>query len=148
MSVQTAPVGPVDVAIVVFPESDIGSSLTDAIADAIGSGAVRLLDALIVQKDNNGKTMIIDIDDDTDAFALLPVSGAHQGLLTASDAEEVSDVLPPGATAMVVAWENMWAVRMRIAVHDAGGQIVAHERIAEDSLVGAFATLPSIEDGE
>ncbi|QDP96800.1 hypothetical protein FOE78_13580 [Microlunatus elymi] len=147
MSAVAAPIGPVDVAVVVFPEAELSEKVTAAVADAIASGAVRLLDALIVQKSTDGEVTIIDVDDEGDIFAVLPVPGDHQGLLSEADANEVGDGLEPGSSAVVVAWENMWAVRLRSAIFEAGGVIVAHERIADDSIEAAYAALDTAEEG-
>lgn len=147
MSATSAPLGPVDVAVVVFPEAELNEKVTGAVADAIGSGAVRLLDALIVQKDADGQVTIIDVDDEGDVFAVLPVAGDHQGLLSEADATDVGAGLEPGSSAVVVAWENMWAVRLRSAIFDAGGAIVAHERIDEERLIEAYTALQAVEEG-
>ncbi|HEY9293102.1 MAG TPA: DUF6325 family protein [Microlunatus sp.] len=147
MSAVAAPIGPVDVAVVVFPEAELSEKVTAAVADAIGSGAVRLLDALIVQKDADGEVTIIDVDDEGDVFAILPVAGDHQGMLSEGDANDVADGLEPGSSAVVVAWENMWAVRLRSAIFDAGGVIVAHERVDEASIEAAYAVMETAEEG-
>lgn len=139
MSDEPVTAGPVDVAVVIFPEPRLGPEVTEAIAGAIASGAVRLLDALIVRRETDGQVTIIDIDDEGDVFAAVPVPGDQQGLLSDEDAKGVADALPPGSLALMVAWENMWAVRLRSAIFDAGGLIVAHERIADDAMAAALS---------
>ena len=147
MSAVTAPIGPVDVAVVVFPQAELSEQVTAAVADAIASGAVRLLDALIVQKDSSGEVTIIDVDDDGDVFAIMPVAGDHQGLVSEADASEVAEGLEPDSSAIVFAWENMWAVKLRSAIFDAGGAIVAHDRIDDASIEAAYAAMATAEEG-
>jgi len=139
MSSAGAPVGPVDAVVIVFPGNEGNTQVTNALAEVIMAGTARLLDALIVSKSVDGTVEIVDIDEDGDAFAVLPVAGHHQGLLSEADARETGGLLDPGSTALIVAWENLWAVRLRSAIFDAGGWVVAHERIDPTLLADAFA---------
>ncbi|MFI5428569.1 DUF6325 family protein [Aeromicrobium sp. UC242_57] len=54
------------------------------------------------------------------------------------DVAEIAESLPSGTAAAVIAWENTWATAISRVVADAGGVVLAHERIptgAVDSLL-------------
>ncbi len=145
MSSESAPIGPVDVAVVVFPQERLGDEVVSAFADTIASGSVRLLDALIVRKNDTGDVTVIDADDEGETLTVLATLGDHQGLLSEDDASVVASELPPGSSAVLVAWENMWAVRLRGAIADAGGAIVAHERIDAERITDTYSRLEVTE---
>jgi hypothetical protein len=123
------PAGPVDIAVVGFPDQAPDSRVTSALAEAVASGAVRVLDALVVQKAEDGAVTVIDVEDADDALELLGYPADLPGLLSEPDATEVAAELPEGTSALIIAWENVWAVRLRQALAEAGGVVALHERI-------------------
>jgi hypothetical protein len=145
MSTEVAPLGPVDVAIVAFPEGKISDQVTQAMVEAVASGAVRLLDALIVEKSADGEVTVIDIEEEGQTLDVLPFPAGEPGLLTAADATELAEEIEPGATALMIAWENMWVIRMRRAIDEAGGVVALHERIDTQAVLAAFETIEIVE---
>lgn len=129
MTQLVAPAGPVDIAVVGFPESAPDERVTAALAEAVASGSVRVLDALIVEKSADGEVSIVDVDEPGEALPLLGYPADLPGLLTETDASEVADDLPNGSSAVIIAWENVWAVRLGQAIAAAGGVVALHERI-------------------
>ncbi|MET1007357.1 MAG: DUF6325 family protein [Propionibacteriaceae bacterium] len=140
-----APTGPVDIAVIGFPDERPAAAVTAALADAVVAGAVRVLDALIVEKADDGSVTIIDVDDAADALDLLGYPADLPGLLTAEDADEVAADLPDGTSAVIIAWENVWAVRLRSAIDAAGGVVALHERIDPADLTVAVEALVVVE---
>jgi hypothetical protein len=139
------PTGPVDIAVIGFPDEKPAAAVTTALADAVVAGAVRVLDALIVEKADDGSVTIIDVDDAAAALDLLGYPADLPGLLTAEDADEVAADLPDGTSAVIIAWENVWAVRLRSAIDAAGGVIALHERIDPADVTVAVEALVVVE---
>lgn len=136
------PVGPVDVAVVGFPEQAPDARVTAALSEAVASGAVRVLDVLVVKKADDGAVTIVDVDSVEESLELLGFPADLPGLLGEDDATGVAAELPEGTSAVIIAWENTWAVRLRTALADAGGVVALHQRIEPAEIavaVEAFA---------
>jgi hypothetical protein len=143
MSDLVRPVGPVDILVVGFAENRFDGSIAPAIADLVARGIVRILDVVIISKDDDGELTLIEIADlDGDGvndFAVL--TGDIPGLIGEEDERAVADELPPGSTVAMLAWENTWAIGASMALRKAGAVVMAHERLAPgdvDAVLSAF----------
>lgn len=141
MAEVVTPAGPVDIAVIGFPDERPDAAVAAALAEAVLAGAVRVLDALIIEKADDGTVTIVDVEDPADALELLGYPADLPGLLTAADAEEVAADLPEGTSAVIIAWENVWAVRLRGAIDAAGGVVALHERIDPTDVTVAVESL-------
>jgi hypothetical protein len=113
--------------------------------DLVESGTIRILDLLFVMKDADGVMTTIDIQDlDPEAGpAFLEVNVAAPGALSAEDAEELADDLPPETSALMVAFENTWASKFVEAVRAADGFVIDQIRIPADVVDAALADVES-----
>jgi len=131
MSEFVAPVGPVDIAVIAFDEPTFDGRIAGAIAELQAAGTIRLLDAVVVNKDADGTLTyleITDIDGDGE-LDLVALQGDAPGMLTEDDAAAGAEAMPPGSAILMLAWENTWAVRAAVAIRENGGVLVAQERI-------------------
>jgi hypothetical protein len=140
-------VGPVDVVVVDFPSEGLRGEVATILADLVASDAVRIFDLAFVQRAGSGEVEILEFEelDDELRVTLAEVDGAADSMLSNEDLDGIADGLAPGHTAVVVAWENLWAARLRADVHAAGGDIVAHLRIPADVVEAAEADLAALE---
>ena len=51
-------------------------------------------------------------------------------------AADLIDDLPDGSSALVLAFEHLWAVPLRDAVRGAGGVVLAHRTLSAEDLIG------------
>ena len=126
-------VGPVDVYIIGFPGNKFTGRIAPAILELVENGTIRVLDLLFVMKDADGAVTTLeaaDIDEEGPAFLAIDV--AQPGALGPEDAEEVSDDLPAGSAAMLVAFENLWAGRLVEALQAADAVVIDSIRIPVD----------------
>ena len=134
-------VGPVDVVIIGFPGNNFTGRIAPALMDLVESGTIRVIDLLFVTKDAAGVTTTIEIGDlDPEAgpaFVDIEVSGA--GALGPEDAEEVSEDLPLNSSALLVAFENVWAAEFATAVRAADGVLIDMIRIPHDVVEATIA---------
>ncbi len=147
MAELIAPVGPVDIAVVGFPEQAPDKRVTAAVAEAVVSGAIRVLDALVVEKSADGTVTVVDVDDVDDALDLLGFPADLPGLLSEEDAAQVAAELPVGTSAVIIAWENIWAVRLQQALASSGGVVALHQRIEPAGITSAVESLVLVEEG-
>lgn len=131
MSEFVAPVGPVDIAVIAFDEPTFDGRIAGAIAELQAAGTIRLLDAVVVNKDEGGTLTYLEITDlDGDGeLDLIALQGDAPGMLTEDDASAGAEGMPPGSAILMLAWENTWAVRAAMAIRENGGVLVAQERI-------------------
>src|SRR3954452_2624712 len=128
--------GPVEILAVGFPGSKFNGDILPALADLVDQGLIRVLDLVIVKKDDDGTISALELDslegDDAEAIIALQVAGVE--VLGEDDASTAADVIPNGSTAAVLVWEDVWATRFAKAVRDAGGVLLAHERVPHEVL--------------
>ena len=133
--------GPVEIAVIGFPENKFTGEIAPALADLVESGTVSILDLVFVTKDDEGNVTAVelsDLDDDV-AAPYQELDGEAGGLLGEEDFEQIGDALEPNSSALAIVWENTWA-RTRVgAIQNAGGVLVAHDRIDAATVQAALA---------
>jgi hypothetical protein len=126
-------VGPVDVYIIGFPGNKFSGRIAPAILDLVENGTIRVLDLLFVMKDEAGVVTTLEVADlDEGGADFLSLDVAQPGALGAEDAEEVSDDLPANSSALLIAFENTWAVKVVDAMRDADAVLIDSIRIPVD----------------
>ena len=135
--------GPVDFVIIEFESRNADGSMATALLDLVDRGVITLLDVTLVAKGDDGSFTVIDIDtlDDGELGGITMLAGAHSGLLGDDDLAEAVNALTPGTSAVVIVYENTWAVPFVTAAHHVGAQFVASGRIPADDLVAAIDAL-------
>jgi hypothetical protein len=103
------------------------------------SNTVRVLDLLLLTKDEDGSVEASELRDadDSEVGQLRAAEADLAVLLAASDVEEIGGMLEPGSAAAVLVWENAWAAPFGSAVRRSGGQLVASGRIPTQAILAA-----------
>jgi hypothetical protein len=132
--------GPVDIVVIEFPDGVHKGEAAPLLVDLVDRGIIRILDLMFVQKNEDGSVRGVEIADlDGDGVTDFRVfEGASSGLLGEEDRQEASNVLSPGAAALVIMFENRWAAPFAVAMREAGGQLVGFQRIPIQALVAAL----------
>jgi uncharacterized membrane protein len=132
-------VGPVDVYIIGFPGNKFSGRIAPAILELVENGTIRILDLLFVMKDADGTVTTIDAADlDEDGAGFLSIDVAQPGALGDEDAEEVSDDLPSDSSALLIAFENLWAVKVVDALQAADAVLIDSIRIPAEVVATAL----------
>lgn len=144
MSIEDLEMGPVDVVVIGYPPDAprTGESIPLFI-DLVDRGIIRVLDVLMVQKDEDGNVSgmaITDLDGDGEND-LVVFAGARSGLLGDEDVITAGEALEPGAMAVLICFENAWAAPFATAVRRNGGQLLAFDRVTAQDLLDAVAAL-------
>jgi uncharacterized protein DUF6325 len=149
---DTGPIGPVQILVLGFVEDDFAARILPELRRLRDLGHVRLLDLLVVRKDDRGEIEPQQIGDVDDAEA-----GEFGALVTAlvglgPDDEEpnadvpglddesvwyLTDAIPAGRCAAIVLIEHRWAIPLRDGIVAAGGFAFADEWIHPADLVAA-----------
>ena len=142
--------GPVDYLVVEFPPgvSNFNGEMAAELAALAEAGTIRLLDLLILQKDDNGEIEALEIDDFDQVPELVALEGEIAEILAADDVVYLAAAMENGSTAGVVVWENLWAAPFASAARRAGGQLIATGRIPVQAILASLeADEASINEG-
>jgi hypothetical protein len=67
------------------------------------------------------------------------LDGEVMGLLSDEDIQIAGELLEPGNTAALIVWENTWARKLITAIRDAGGELIAHDRLDAETVNAVMA---------
>ena len=98
-----------DLAVIGFRGELRQGGIRDAVARAVERGAVRVLDVLLVRKDDDGSVQLFDAESPEGAEELLGFPTILPDLVGEEDAQAIAEEMDPGTTVLVIAWENAWA---------------------------------------
>lgn len=123
--------GPVEVLVLAFPGSTFNGKVAPALAELVKSGTIRIIDLLFVSKNDNGDVVSVEVEElsDDDKAALDDVDGETGWLLGQEDIDEAAAQIEPGSSALLLAWENVWAAKFAEAVRASGGEVKLNIRI-------------------
>jgi len=132
--------GPVDWIVVEFPGSRFNGKIAPALADLVQRDLIRVLDLLILKKDEDGGLEAFELGDldDSELGELRGYERDLAMLLSADDVTNLAAAIEPGSSAAVLIWENTWAAPFGSAVRESGGQLVASGRIPIQALLAAI----------
>ena len=132
--------GPVDYVVLEFPGSKFTGEIAPALRDLVDRDVVRVLDLLVIKKEQDGTIDAFELADleDTEIGELRHHEADLAMLLSEDDVTALAAAIEPGSTAAVLVWENSWAAPFASAVRHSGGQLVASGRIPIQALVAAM----------
>jgi uncharacterized membrane protein len=132
-------IGPVDYAVIAFPGNEFRGEIAPAIAELVEAGTIRIIDIAFVGKNADGDAVAFELTElDPDVQAGLDKLGIEVGgLLNEDDLMDIAADLPPNNSAALLVWENVWARKVAQAMRDAGGELVAFERLPHDVVQAA-----------
>ena len=132
--------GPVDYIVVEFPGSKFNGEMAPALQSLVERGLIRVLDLLVLRKDEDGSIDAFEISDleDSEVGDLRGLEADLAMLLSEDDVAAVAAALEPGSSAGVLVWENTWAAPFAVAMRHAGGQVVASGRIPIQQLLAVI----------
>jgi uncharacterized membrane protein len=132
-------IGPVDYAIVAFPGNKFRGEIAPALADLVEREVIRIIDIAFIGKSEEGDVVAMELTElDPDVQEALESAGIEvQGLLNDEDLQKAAEELEPNSSAAVLVWENVWARKVTNAMRDAGGVVVAFERLPHEVVQAA-----------
>ena len=164
------PFGPVQMLVLGFSEDSFKGAILPELRRLRELDLVRLLDLLVVRKNDEGEIdvhHVSDLDEDEarefggliGALVGLDAAGEEMSRAEVAGAAEledgdafdeasvwyVADVIPPGAAAAIALIEHRWAIPLRDRIVEAGGFALADEWIHPADLVAVGKALAARE---
>jgi len=143
--------GPVDYLVVEFPAgaSNFTGEMVEELLSLVDAGTIRVIDVLILTKDENGSIEAAELSDLADLGPLQTIEAQLAELLAEDDVVNLAAAMDPGSTAGVLIWENLWAAPFASAARRAGGQLIANGRIPIQAIIASIeADDDSLSEGE
>jgi hypothetical protein len=132
--------GPVDYVVVEFPAgaSNFTGEMADELVALVNSGTIRLIDVLILTKNEDGTVDAMELSDIEELGELQALEAQLAELLAEEDVENLAAAMDPGSTAGVLIWENLWAAPFAAAARRSGGQLIATGRIPIQAIIASI----------
>lgn len=134
-------IGPVEYGVVAFPGNRFKGEIAPALGDLVESGTIRVIDLAFVIKDVDGNVAAAEIEDAGSEVlrAFEAITYQRDGLISENDIAEIAAALDPNSSALIIVWEDLWATKFSDAIRNAGGIVVALERVPRDVVEEAIA---------
>jgi hypothetical protein len=135
--------GPVDVAVLAFGEARFDGSALAELERQAAAGTIRVLDLIILLKDENEECWRIEVSDlpPEQAAAVAFIEAETIGLFDDDDAATLCEGMVPGSAVAGLAIEHTWAVDLANAIHAEGGEMALNFRVPAPIVDDAFASL-------
>jgi hypothetical protein len=132
--------GPVDYVVVEFPAgaSNFTGEMVDELLALVDSGTIRIIDILILTKDEDGSIDAMELSDLDELGPLQEVEAELAELLAEEDVIHLAAAMEPGSVAGVLIWENLWAAPFASAARRSGGQLIANGRIPIQAIIASI----------
>jgi len=139
--------GAVDYLVVEFPPgvSHFTGEMATELGKLIEAGTIRMLDLVIVVKNEDGSIDGMELEDLEQVDELRVAETQLAEILAVEDVANLAAAMEPGTTAGVLVWENTWAAPFASAARRSGGQLIANGRIPIQAILASFETDTSTE---
>lgn len=133
--------GPVDVVIIGFPGNKFTGKIAPAIKELVENNTIRILDLLFVSTDDAGTISSLRIQDLAADLqpGLVEMDVFLPGALDDHDAQELAEDLPANSSALLVAFENVWAAKFVAAIQEAEAVVIDQIRIPASAVAELLA---------
>jgi uncharacterized membrane protein len=135
--------GPLEYIVIGFDRPDFTGAIATEIEKVVEKRIIRLVDVVVAQKDGEGNVEIVEIDNvrDPKFASFAPLLEDRMGLLTPEDIVTLGEGLPNDSAALILLFEHRWAEKIKDAIIEAGGFLVARQTVAPELLAAVNAEL-------
>ena len=132
--------GPVDYVIVEFPAGaqSFTGEMADELLKLVDAGTIRVIDILILKKNEDGSVDAMELDEVEDLGPLQALEAELAELLAADDVVHLAAAMDPGSVAAALIYENLWAAPFASAARRSGGQLIANGRIPIQAIIASI----------
>ncbi len=140
--------GPIDFVIVEFPagQSNFSGEMADELVKLVDAGTIRLIDAIVLMKGDDGEVEAMELSDLDDLGPLAALESELAEFIAEDDVANLAAAMDPGSVAGVLVYENLWAAPFAAAARRAGGQLIADGRIHTQAIAAALEAEADLEE--
>ena len=121
--------------------AEFTGKIAPAIKELVENNTIRILDLLFVSTDDAGTISSVRIQDlaaDLEP-GLVEMDVFLPGALDDHDAQELAEDLPANSSALLVAFENVWAAKFVAAIQEAEAVVIDQIRIPASAVAELLA---------
>lgn len=135
--------GPIDFVMLEFTGNKLTGRAAEELLRLADNGTIRLFDVMFVGKSPDGEVYAVDLAAEAlaEAAGIDRLAGARSGLLADDDINDAAQAMMPGTLAVLIVYENAWAIPFVAAARESGGEMVATMRIPSDEVMAALDAL-------
>jgi hypothetical protein len=137
-------VGPIDYVMVEFPvgATDFDHELAREVKALIATEFIRVLDVLVVDKDDRGEVEAFELEDLGPGGEFTALEDQLRGILAEDDVTDLAEAMQRGTMAGVLVWENVWSSDLFDAIQTSGAHVIASGRVAPLASSGSLRAGP------
>ncbi|MBN9169782.1 MAG: hypothetical protein J0J11_07675 [Microbacterium sp.] len=121
--------GPVEFYLVGLEGDRPEPGVVAALVNLLDTGMVRLLDFVILSKDDDGEVTVTEVEDEDDRYGLGETELSASGIVGDEDVAELAELIPPGASAALVAFELVYQRDLASRLAASGAVVLASDRV-------------------
>ena len=135
--------GPIDFLALKFPGNKFRGEILPALRELIESKTVRVLDMVLVVKDEQGRVGVRELEQPEPDLVVVfdPTKAEALGMIKLEDIDMIAEQLEPNSSAAVMLFENLWAIKFKEACLRADAQVVMQERIPHEVVLETLADM-------
>jgi hypothetical protein len=141
--------GPIDFVLIEFSADRLTGGAAQAMLDLVDKGIVTLYDVLIVGKADDGTPYSVDMADNLEQVGgFADLAWVRSGLISGEDMQQAASVMEPGTLAVLIVYENTWAVPFVAAARESGGELIAGARLPAQDVMDALDAMEQLDQLE
>jgi hypothetical protein len=134
--------GPVDYVLLEFHDDHLTGRAAAAVLDLVDRGIVAIYDVVVVGKNAQGEVYTLDLAEAAGVVGdFAGLAGARSGLLADEDLADAGATMEPGTLAVLIVYENLWAIPFVAAALESGGELIASARIPAPDVMASLEAL-------
>jgi hypothetical protein len=135
--------GAIDFLALDFKGNNFKGEIMPALRQLVENQTIAIIDLVIVLKDKDGKVSAAELQQlAPDIIAIFdPLKAGVNEMIKNEDIEMVGAELENNSSAAVMLYENLWSIRFKEAVLNAGGRVLMQERIPNEVVLEALEDL-------
>lgn len=138
--------GPVDFVLIEFSGDRLTGRAAQELVSLVERGIVAVYDVMVVGKTTAGEVYAADLaSGEVDVGDFADLAWARTGLLGDEDVREAAGAMEPGKLAVLIVYENTWAIPFVAAARESGGELIAGARIPAQDVMDALEALEATE---
>ena len=131
--------GPVDFVLIEFTADRLTGRAAEALLDLADAGIIALYDVLVLGKRDDGSSYVVELTDADEVLGdFAKLEWVRSGLLTEEDVRTAAETMQAGTLAVVIVYENTWAIPFVAAARASGGELIAGGRIPAQDVIDAL----------
>jgi len=138
--------GPIDFLALEFPGNKFKGEIIPDLLELVEAGIIRIIDLVVIAKDQDGSVFVRELNElDPDTIRIFdPLKIEVTSMITRNDVDGIAAELANNSTAGLLLFENLWALKTKQAMLDAGARVVMFERIPHEVVEENLAEMAGI----